>query len=333
MIANLVRQAQEHGGKLIPLVIDASETSGTGLTNPTIYKVHDKLLVGLRNVDYTLYLSEDFRIQWGQTYTPFAYLHKDSDARLKTVNFMCELDADSLDIVKYSKVDTSKLDVKPNWSFVGLEDARLVMWDGKLYMCGVRRDVKSDGQGRMEMSEIKKVKDTYREVSRMRIEPPGAPTYCEKNWMPVDDMPYHFIKWTNPTELVKVDPVTGKCETVLNIAQSVFTEKCFRDLRGGSQVIRYKDYRIALTHEVTLGETPQKNKVGAYYHRFVVWDLDWNAVAASEDFVFIGDPSVEFVCGMVLHDGNFVISFGYHDNAAYLLQMPTAFFDDVLNLK
>ncbi len=333
MIKNLAGIAQQYGGALIPLLINSTHTNGTGLTNPSIHKVDDKLLVNLRNVDYTLYLSEDFRIQWGQTYTPFAYLHKDSDARLKTVNFICELDENSLDIIKHSKVDTSKFDVKPNWSFVGLEDARLVQWDSKLYMCGVRRDVKSDGEGRMEMSEVKLVEGKYVEISRIRIEPPGNPTYCEKNWMPVEDMPYHFVKWTNPTELVKVDPATGSCETALNIVQSTFTKKCFRDLRGGSQVIRYKDYRIALTHEVTLGETPQKNKVGAYYHRFVAWDLDWNAVAASEDFVFIGNSSVEFACGMVLHEDNFLISFGYHDNAAYLFKMPTAFFDILLNLK
>ena len=39
-------------------------------------------------------------------------------------------------------------------SFVGLEDARVVRWNNQLYICGVRRDVYDNGQGRMELCEI-----------------------------------------------------------------------------------------------------------------------------------------------------------------------------------
>lgn len=331
MIRNLSGLAQQYGGKIIPLLIESSDSKGTGLTNPSIYKIDDKLLINIRNVEYVLYLSERFRTQWGNTFSPFAYLHEDNDARLITNNFICDLN-DDLSIKSYDKVNTSELDVKPNWFFVGLEDARLIKWADKLYMCGVRRDVKSNGEGRMELSEIELRDGTYHEISRVRIEPPGNPTYCEKNWMPVENMPYHFIKWTNPTELVEVNPTTGTCTTVLNKPQAEFSKTCFRDLRGGSQVINYKDYRITLTHEVTLDDTPQKNKVGSYYHRFVAWDKDWNAVAASDDFSFIGDPSVEFACGMILHNDELLISFGYHDNAAYILRLPTTLFDTLLNI-
>lgn len=45
---------------------------------------------------------------------------------------MCSLDS-SLNIEKYSTVDTTKLDVPPLWEFVGLEDCRLVFWDNKLF--------------------------------------------------------------------------------------------------------------------------------------------------------------------------------------------------------
>ncbi len=46
------------------------------------------------------------------------------------------------------------------------ETKTFVKWDGKLYMCGVRRDTKPNGEGRMELSEIVDGK----EVSRFRIE-------------------------------------------------------------------------------------------------------------------------------------------------------------------
>ena len=51
-------------------------------------------------------------------------------------------------------MDTSKLDVKPVWEFIGLEDARLMYWDDNIYLSGVRRDTKPDGEGRMELSII-----------------------------------------------------------------------------------------------------------------------------------------------------------------------------------
>ena len=74
-------------------------------------------------------------------------------------------------------IDTSLLDQEPKWEFVGLEDARIVIWDGKTYLCGVRRDTTTNGEGRMELSEIVDGK----EVNRYRIEPPNGHTYCEKN--------------------------------------------------------------------------------------------------------------------------------------------------------
>ena len=41
---------------------------------------------------------------------------------------------------KIQLIDTKDFDKEPLWEFVGLEDARLVRWNGKLYATGVRRD-------------------------------------------------------------------------------------------------------------------------------------------------------------------------------------------------
>jgi len=143
---------------------------------------------------------------------------------------LCQLDPNTLAIEQYKKVDTSKLDVTPVWEFIGLEDARVVDWKDKLYLTGVRRDTKTDGEGRMELSTIDA---GSKETERYRIEPPTK-SYCEKNWMPILDMPFHYVKWTNPTEVIKVDPKTGTSKTVYIIEQDVTFP---RDIRGGSQVI------------------------------------------------------------------------------------------------
>ena len=92
--------------------------------------VNGKILVNIRNVNYTLYHSElnKFEHVWG----PLSYVHPENDLHLRTVNFISELD-DDLNTVHYSKVDTSNFDTyKPQWDFVGLEDVRLIEWEDEV---------------------------------------------------------------------------------------------------------------------------------------------------------------------------------------------------------
>jgi hypothetical protein len=235
---------------------------------------------------------------------------------------MCEVD-DNMRIKKYSKIDTSKFPDKELWEFVGLEDARIVRWDEKLYICGVRRDLDEIGTGRMELSEIEITESGVKEINQHRIPTPGNnDSYCEKNWMPILDMPFHFVKWTNGTEVVKYDINTGKTEQVL-VTQ--WRDLGCIDLRGGSQIIRMNDqYRFALNHETYLFKSEQGRKDGTYRHRFVIWDNDWNIVKVSKQFAFL-NAEVEFAVGMCEYKNDYLITFGFQDNAAYLLKVSQDF--------
>lgn len=315
METNLVKNFIENGGDIHPLIIPSTLTNGTGLCNPSIYIDKGEPIINVRHVSYSLYFSEKhkFMTKWGYKFSPFCYLHPEDDIKLRTINYLCNLDKDSLEIKSFKPIDTSTFDVEPIWEFIGLEDVRLVRWDNKLYACGVRRDTTTNGEGRMEMSEIV---DGV-EISRNRIQPP-KPSYCEKNWMPILDMPYHFVKWTNPTEVVKVDLNTNTSETV-HLNESSLSLP--RDLRGGSQVIKINNYYVAITHEVDLWLTKQKNKDGRYYHRFVVWDENWVLIKATEPFHFMS-TGVEFCCGITEYNNKILISFGFQDNSAFLLEVP-----------
>lgn len=322
MIDNLCKLALEHGGFVQELVVPTELTGGTGLTNPTLLIEDGKYILNLRHVQYSLYHSEGqqkYQTAWG----PLTYFNPEDDITLRTVNYICELDPDTLSITKYTKTDTSKLDVKPLWEFIGLEDARLVRWNNKLYQSGVRRDTTTNGVGRMELSEIV---DNV-EVSRARIEPPKE-TYCEKNWMPVLDLPYHYVKWTNPTEVVKVNLDTNKAETVHMVNQQINVP---RDLRGGSQVVRYKDYYVALTHEVDLWKDRRDRKDAQYYHRFIVWDLNWNIKYYSQEFKFM-TARIEFSCGLAIQDGQMIIPFGFQDTTAFILKLPVEVFEYMVGM-
>lgn len=318
---NLAKTVLMNGGSIHPLIIPSSFTNGTGLMNPSILYWDKKIIVNLRHVNYTFYHSEAklFQHQFG----PLTYVHPENDMHLRTDNYYLELDRD-FNVIRFNHVDTSLFDTyEPMWDFVGLEDARLVYWEEKLYMTGVRRDTTTNGEGRMELSEIIVGSDTVREVSRVRIQPPKDPnSYCEKNWMPILDKPYHYIKWTNPTELVKVDTETCSSETV---HQGEYI-KASNDFRGGSQVIPYNDKYIAIIHEVDLFNSEVGRKDAVYRHRLVIWDKNFNLLKFSEPFSIMGGH-VEFAVGLIFHNGEFLLTFGFQDNAAYLLRIPQKFMD------
>jgi len=323
MIYNFCKHALLNGGDMQTMIIPAELSGKTGLCNPSIIVVNGRFFVNIRGVEYSLYHCEKeqkFQNQWGV----LAYLHPENDMHLRTNNFLCELDPKTLTILNYSKVDTSELDKEPLWEFIGLEDARLVNWDGKLTLSGVRRDTTPNGEGRMELSIVENNKET----SRVRIDAP-QPTYCEKNWMPILDAPYMYVKWTNPTEIVKADIETGTSQSLFTVQQDI---EIYRDLRGGSQVISYKDYYVAITHEVDLWHNKNGNKDGQYYHRFIVWDKKWNIVHKSEDFKFL-DARIEFCCGLAFHEDNFYATFGFQDSTSFVLRFTSDFFEKFVGIK
>jgi hypothetical protein len=326
---NLVQKSVKHGGKLAPLVISKGLTSGTGLMNPSVFVDSDgDILVNLRHVNYTLYHSENnqmFPSKWG----PLSYLHPEKDRNLRTTNYICKLDSD-LNMTNYSVIDTSLLDVDPLWEFIGEEDCRLVQWEDKYYAVGVRRDTTAHGEGRMELSEISIDKEKWeiKEISRIRIPAPGDnKSYCEKNWVPVNDKPYHFIKWTAPSELVRTYPdLPARCEQVSHKVGIVPPT----DQRGSSHLIRWGNMYLSITHEVNLFKNYLGQKDGIYRHRLCVWDDQLNLVGLSkEPFSFL-DARIEFCAGAAVHNGDLLISFGFQDNAAFVLRTPKLVVEDMI---
>lgn len=312
---NFVKFTLENGGTIKPLLIPAEHTNGTGLCNPSVFIDNGKILVNVRHIQYTLYHSELNKYE--HQYGPLVYLNPENDITLTTTNFICELN-ENLDISYWSKVDTSAFDQKPLWEFVGLEDARLIKWNNKFYLTGVRRDLDTIGTGRMELSELEFGENSVKEVSRFRIPgPPPDQEYCNKNWMPILNMPFHFVKWTNGTQVVKFIPEENRTETVV-LKDWIEAPK---DLRGGSQVLPYKDGYLTINHETDLFKSEAGRKNATYRHKFTYWDKDWNIQKFSPVFSFL-EGQIEFCCGMAKYQNDYLLTFGFQDNAAYILRVP-----------
>jgi len=316
---NLVHKSVSQGGKLAPLILPHSTTSGMGLMNPSIFVDDDgDILVNIRHVNYTLYHSEKdqrFFSPWG----PLSYLHPEKDQRLVTTNYLGRLDK-NYNLINFTEVDYSKFNVPPIWEFVGEEDVRITQWDGNYYLIGVRRDTTPNGQGRMEYSKIEldKTNWTATEVQRVRIPPPvDVTSYCEKNWMPILDKPYHFVKWAMPTEIVWANPDKSECKQVL-VKE---TPPISSDQRGGTNVIAWGDYYIAFTHEVKLWKNYLNQKDSIYRHRMIVWDKEFNFVGITSSFSFLDTP-IEFCVGAAIIKKNLVLTFGVQDNCAFVLEVP-----------
>ena len=141
-------------------------------------------------------------------------------------------------------------------------------------------------------------------------------------------MPFHYVKWTNPTEVVKVDPQTGVSKTV-SLTNQVDLP---RDIRGGSHIVKFGEYFLGLTHEVDLFQSEVGRKDGLYKHRFIIWDKNWNIQGFSEDFSFL-DAHVEFCVGMCYYEGDLLMTFGFQDNAAYVLRVSPKVVEDFIDGK
>lgn len=294
----------QEGGDVYPLFVPNHETGKTGLMNPSVFIDGNKILVNLRSVNYFLYHAEKRRFP--NRYGHLCHMQPETTRILRTKNYLTELD-ENYKIKSIKKVDTSRCDVDPKWLFHGLEDARLVKWDGKLYLCGVRRDTTDNGEGRMELSHVV----GSQEISRHRIPSPDN-SYCEKNWMPILDKPFHFLRWANPVQVVNSDGIiVHQGEEKLDLP---------RELRGGSHVISIGEHYICATHEVEFCPDEQGRKDGIYTHRFIVYDRDWNFVSYTPPFNLMS-AKIEFITGMAKDGDDILISFGFQDNAAYLLRI------------
>jgi predicted GH43/DUF377 family glycosyl hydrolase len=321
---NFVNRVIDGGGKFKRIQPQDIELKKTGIFNPSIMVDDGKIYVSFRNSTYTLYYSENLRYTIGDHYLD--YIKEDSEDFIRTSNYICEL-TDELNVKSCLKVQTKDFDREPQWRYAGLEDPRLVKWDNKLFLVGVRRDDNVDGRGRIELSEIKLDGQSAIEVGREKLPTPfDDDSYCEKNWMPILDEPYRFVKWTNPTEVVVWNPETKKTYQELHNNQNESIPQLFR---GGSQVVKIGEKFLTIIHEVTHDQVDGKFTM-SYMQRFIEWDRDWNISRVSHPFRMLGG-GIEFVSGMAIYGDDILISFGFQDSLAFLLKVPFNIVEEFLN--
>ena len=211
----LAKKIVENGGVVKTFIPPSKGSKSNGHFNPSIINDRGSLHIISRECNYTLFHSELGKTLLGEN--PLHYIGEEGHI-FETTNHFTFIDSKYLKPLFTTKVFIDEpLKTEPQWHFAGLEDARLVQWDGSYYMCGTRRDTDSVGTGRMELSRILVEHSYSKEVQRIRIPTPNnQESYCEKNWMPILSKPFHFVRWSNPTEVVKYDIKTRTTHVVVS---------------------------------------------------------------------------------------------------------------------
>ena len=285
------------------------------LCNPSVCVHNDEVITNIRGVNYFLWSDEYNR--FNSACGPYCYIaDKDSGAwKQISENYIGRHNGG------FQKIDSESPD---RWSFIGVEDIRLVSWNNTLYSIAGRRDYWENGEGRVVMAEVG-LDGTYK--NEIVLEYPNS-NFCEKNWVPIEDMPYHFVRWVNPLQILRADRETGHCELVLEkeFPPHEYKNYCDMQMRGSTQVIRVDDYYMTIIHlcHLEINEKDEKCNV-EYPHQLLVWDNEWNFKYLSKPFTF-ADFKVEFTNGMCYKDGVFHVGFALQDNMAFTLSVDKEVF-------
>lgn len=308
-----IKYLLDNNAKIAPLEINYDENEILASMNPSIWIDNDVCYINIRAVNYNLFNSR-YR-EYTQNDQPIAYINKD-EGHLITENFFGTIDLETLNIQEISKVQMMKLH-EPCWDFVGLEDARIIKWDENIYLCGVRRDVKDNGEGRMELSKIKKIDNQWIEVERTRMPAAGDDTaYLEKNWMPIIDKPWYWLKWCCPMEFCTYSLSTNKLDII-------FTNETLNvPYRGDSHIIHIDNYYYCFVHNVMNHQLNSYTnaRITYYCHYIIRFNEDFTLAGVFGPFTYDNRFNVEFGCGLAFDGINCYLTYAENDAASYIIK-------------
>lgn len=316
---SLVYRSLKEGGQIIPLTIPSSVSHGWALYNPSIIwlKEKRKYFCTIRATSWSLVPELTPALKTHN------FLRYDDQKPFETRNIFAVLD-ENFETASCSEI-TMLHASEPQWHWRGIEDLRLASWEGRIFASGTRRDYNPNGEGRIEILEInhRQADQTTFEIRRSLVELESQErTYCEKNWMPIEDVPFTFVRWADPTQIVSFD----KSSKSSSLTHKSFAKRLEGvELRGGTQVIRWNSrLYVALVHEV-LGRTTYLGRLQhTYLHRLVVWNNDFEILGISPQGFILLDSGIEFASGMCRKSDSLFVSFGFEDSTPFVLELKSS---------
>lgn len=291
---------------------------GTDLidTNPSVVFYKGKYYINQRIINYTkIYSSESFNLYTNET-NQLIYQGGEDDI-YTSVNIVTEAATGrhwTVDFPEHSKA-----------KYNGLEDARFVVWDDRLYMYGTRLDVYY-GQGNICIYLINTDDFTVEKEWVVKNKMFGR---IEKNWMAIPDKPFHFIYKPNPTTMAIVNQ--DDCTYALLATPS--PNNLGDDVKGSTPLCRIDNNTyVALVHSNDGGFDENGRYQLKYKFKAVLYNNKLNIEKASDWFVFMNELT-EFCCGVCINDGKITFTHSSFDGSSYLTEMTVEKFMDFLDEK
>ena len=239
----------------------------------------------------------------------FQYIIRDPENKVKTKNYWIQMEKNFFK--QYELVIDKKCIKKRNSHIEGLEDMRICKGNQTLYalatsfeygnydkpsVCLCLFDKNYNGQ-----YYIKEILPTFYKDDE-----------CQKNWALFYDKGLFAIYSHNPLTILEIDTQTGK-STVSIEKENPFN---LSSIRGSSSPVKINDDWIMIVHEVLQRETRK------YFHRFIMYDKDWNFKNISLPFYF-EEFFVEFCLSIsVDKDKDITIFYSKEDNESKYMKIP-----------
>lgn len=199
-------------------------------------------------------------------------------------------------------------------AIVGLEDVRLVPGINQdILFYGVTKSYSYSDSIRIITGKYDVERTLFH--STQVIHPPYEENACEKNWVWCGNNRYIY-KW-HPVEIGSVDP-----NERLVIDERIISPPYFREFRGSSPAVIWKDYHFFSVHSVAHGENGRK-----YIHTILIMDLfskEHKVVAVSMPFCF-EDIQIEYNIGLDIHQGKMLFLYSTRDCTSKYVRIPLFF--------
>jgi glycosyltransferase involved in cell wall biosynthesis len=282
--------------------VEFDAPDGYHATNPSIARAGDRLVLVQRTVNYVIdpTTSDDPKNPY---VTP-------GGVPYHTRNFLLDLDADL--------TPTTRTEIEPPIDFpnpksrsaLGFEDLRPFAWKGQLWGIAAVRELTADARYQQVLARIDEQPDGACRLADWQALKPGREGH-EKNWMPfVEGETLRFVYGVDPTRIVdEAGNPLGETTPPADV----------RLFRGGSQLVRFDDGWLALTHEARLRDGRRH-----YRHRFFWFDRDLRLRKLTRPFYF-QNRGIEFAAGLAAHpDGKrLVITYGVDDAESWIATVET----------
>ena len=283
-------------------------------TNPSVVFYNGRYYVNQRIVNYNkLYSNKKFEL-YSNGVNQSIYLSGDDSCYISE-NIVTDAHSGAQHEIEFPRHFEAK--------YVGLEDAKFVIWGDRLYMYGTRCDVYySQANICIYLIDTNSFTVEKEWVVKNRwldgMEPLSTPGWqVQKNWMAIPDKPFCFIYTPSPTVVVEVNP--DDCTYSLVTPQYIGNIDSV--IRGTAPLCRVdSDTYAALVHTNDGGFDENGNYMCKYKFKALLYDNLFNVIKESEWFVFMNDMT-EFCCGMCVNDGKITFTHSSFDGSSYLTEL------------